>query len=78
MLMYFLLVHLSSTAAEEQVIAIDHMGLVLEDAFNNSYLANQGYKGRNNNDTFYSGQTIWFPLYKKEILLSTHNVGLVF
>jgi hypothetical protein len=49
---------LSSTVAEEQVIAIDHMGLVLEDAFNNSYLANQGYKGRNNNDTFYSGQTI--------------------
>jgi hypothetical protein len=51
---------------------------VLEDAFNNSYLANQGYKGRYNNDTFYSGQTIQFPLYKKEILLSTNNVGLVF
>ncbi len=55
MLLYFLLVHLSSTVAEEQVIAIDHMGLVFEDAFNNSYLANQGYKGRYNNDTFYSG-----------------------
>jgi len=35
---------------------------VLEDAFNNSYLANQGYKGRYNNDTFYSGQTTQFPL----------------
>jgi hypothetical protein len=40
---------------EEYTTAIDHIPLIFMDAFNNSYLARQGYKGQYNADSTFPG-----------------------
>ena len=43
------------SGADDYTTAIDHMQLVFHDAFNSSFLANQGYKGNYNNDSSFPG-----------------------